>query len=68
MSETYRFALALLLIATVGLLALLSNRLTEHLKVPAPLLVLVASAIAVKAIPDLHKRPSTSSSSSSPSP
>jgi cell volume regulation protein A len=55
MSDTYSFAFAVLLVATVGLLALLSNRLTERIRVPAPVLVLVAAAVAVKAIPDLHQ-------------
>ena len=57
MSDTYTFARLVLLIAGVGLVALLSNRLTERIKIPAPLLVLVAAAIAVKAIPDLHEPP-----------
>jgi cell volume regulation protein A len=57
MSDTYTFAWLVLLVAAVGLLALLSNRLTQHIKVPAPLLVLVAAAIAVKAIADLHEPP-----------
>ncbi len=57
MSDTYTFAALVLLIAAVGLVALLSNRLTERIKIPAPLLVLVAAAIAVNAIPDLHQPP-----------
>jgi cell volume regulation protein A len=57
MSDTYTFARLVLLIAGVGLVALLSNRLTERIKIPAPLLVLVATAIAVNAIPDLHHPP-----------
>jgi cell volume regulation protein A len=57
MSDTYPFARLVLLVAVVGLLALLSNRLTERIKVPAPLLVLVAAAIAVKVIPALHPPP-----------
>ncbi|MDP9115877.1 MAG: cation:proton antiporter [Actinomycetota bacterium] len=55
MSDTYAFASLVLLVAGVGLVALLSNRLTERIKIPAPLLVLVAAAIAVNAIPDLHQ-------------
>jgi len=57
MSDTYPFAQLVLLVAAVGLLALLSNRLTERIKIPAPLLVLVAAAAAVKLIPDLHEPP-----------
>jgi cell volume regulation protein A len=54
LTDTEPFALAVLLTSAVGLAAVLSNRVTERLKVPAPVLVLVAAAIAVKIIPDLH--------------
>lgn len=57
MNEARHFALIVLLTAAVGLVAVLSNRLTERLKVPVPLLVLVAAAVAVKAIPDLNTPP-----------
>ena len=57
MSDTYPFARLVLLIAVVGLVALLANRVTERIKIPAPLLVLVAAAVAVKAVPDLHSPP-----------
>jgi potassium/hydrogen antiporter len=57
MSDTYAFAGQLLLVATVGLLALMSNRLTERIRIPTPLLVLVAAALAVKVLPDLHEPP-----------
>ena len=57
MPDTYPFAGLVLLVAVVGLLALLSNRLTERIKVPAPLLVLVAAAVAVNAVPALHAPP-----------
>jgi cell volume regulation protein A len=57
MSDTYTFARLILLAAGVGLVALLSNRLTERVKIPAPLLVLLAAAITVNAIPDLHAPP-----------
>jgi cell volume regulation protein A len=53
-SDTIPFALAVLLFAAVGMAAVLSHRLTERLKIPAPALLLVAAAIAVKAIPSLH--------------
>jgi cell volume regulation protein A len=49
--------LIILLTAIVGLVAVLSNRLTERLKVPVPALMLVGAAIAVKAIPALHGPP-----------
>ena len=55
MSDTYPFAGLLLLVAVVGVLALLSNRLTERIKIPAPLLVFVAAAVAVEVIPSLHQ-------------
>lgn len=54
MTEAERFALIVLLAAAVGLAAVLSNRVTQRLLIPAPALMLVASAIAVKAIPQLH--------------
>jgi cell volume regulation protein A len=48
------FALTTLVIALAGLAIILSNRLTERLKVPVPVLTLVAAAIAVKVVPGLH--------------
>lgn len=57
MSDTFTFARLVLLVGAVGLLALLSNRLTERIRIPAPLLVLVAAAVAVQVIPDLHRPP-----------
>ncbi|MCW2541465.1 MAG: cvrA [Frankiales bacterium] len=55
MSETTRYGLIILVTALVGLVAVLSNRLTDQLKVPVPALVLAAAAIAVKFIPALHE-------------
>jgi potassium/hydrogen antiporter len=57
MSETYRYALVILLTSVIVLVAVLSNRLTERLKVPVPALMMVAAAIAVKAVPTLHEPP-----------
>ncbi|HEY0169237.1 MAG TPA: cation:proton antiporter [Jatrophihabitans sp.] len=57
MSDTFTFAQLVLLVGAVGLLALLSNRLTERIRIPAPLLVLVAAAVAVQVIPELHRPP-----------
>ncbi|MGZ4646711.1 MAG: cation:proton antiporter domain-containing protein [Blastococcus sp.] len=57
MSDTYHFAGLVLLVAAVGLLALLSNRLTERIKVPTPLVMLVAAAVAVNVVPALHAPP-----------
>ena len=57
MSEAIAFGETVLLTAAVGMAALLSNRVTERIRVPAPLLVLVAAAVAVKVFPDLHAPP-----------
>jgi cell volume regulation protein A len=51
------FALVILLTSVVGLVAVLSNRLTEWVKVPTPALVLVGSAVAVAAVPNIHPLP-----------
>jgi cell volume regulation protein A len=51
------FALIVLLAAAVGLVVVLSNRLTERVKIPSPALVLVGAAVAVKVIPALHAPP-----------
>ncbi len=53
-SDTLPFASAVLVISVVGIAAVFSHRLTEWLRIPAPVLLLVAAAIAVKAIPSLH--------------
>jgi potassium/hydrogen antiporter len=55
MSDTYTFAAVVLVVAAVVLLAVLSNRLTEKILVPAPLLVLVASSLAVALVPGLDQ-------------
>ncbi|MGD0240690.1 MAG: cation:proton antiporter [Streptosporangiaceae bacterium] len=57
MIDTQRFALIVLLAAAVGLVAVLSNRLTEWVKIPSPAIVLVGAAIAVKVVPALHAPP-----------
>ncbi len=54
MADTYRFAGVVLLAAGVCLAGVLSNRITERIRIPAPALLLVAAAIVVQAIPDLH--------------
>jgi cell volume regulation protein A len=56
-NDTQRFALIVLLAAAVGLVAVLSNRLTERVKVPSPAIVLVGAAVAVKVVPALHAPP-----------
>jgi len=55
--QARHFALIVLLCSVVGLVAVLSNRLTERLRIPVPVLVLVGSAIAVKLVPPLHTPP-----------
>ena len=57
MTDTEPFALLVLLTAAVGLVVVLSNRLTERVKVPSPALVLVGAAVAVKVVPALHAPP-----------
>lgn len=54
MSDPDSFALAVLLIGVAGLVTVGLNRIASRLPVPAPAVVLVAAAIAVNAIPDLH--------------
>lgn len=54
MTETRHLALVLLLVAAAGLVAVLSNLITERLRVPAPVIVLVAAAAAVKIFSSLH--------------
>jgi cell volume regulation protein A len=56
-TETRNFALVLLLVAAVGLVAVLSNLITERLRVPVPVLVLVGAAVAVKYVHSLHAPP-----------
>ena len=54
MTDTEPFALLVLLVAAVGLVAVLSNRLTDQVAIPSPALFLIGAAIAVKVIPALH--------------
>ena len=54
MTGTEPFALLMVLVAAVGLGAVLSNRLAQRVKLPSPALFLVGAAIAVKVIPALH--------------
>ncbi len=54
MSDTFPFARLILLAAAALLLALLAGRLTERVRVPAPLLVLSVAAIGVQVIPSGH--------------
>jgi potassium/hydrogen antiporter len=56
-TETAHFGLLVLLCGAVGLVSVLSNRLTERLKVPAPLLVLAGAALVVNVAPQLDVLP-----------
>ncbi len=57
MSDSYRFALIVAWTSAVALVAVLSNRLTARFKVPAPLLMLVFSAVAIEVTPGLPVPP-----------
>ena len=59
MATTNNFALDLLLVAIVGLVAILSNRLTEKIAIPAPTFFLVGAAVVVNAFPHLRVGSST---------
>jgi len=57
MSDTYTFAWLLLVTAVVVVAAVLSNRLTKRLRLPAPVLMLAAAAVALQVFPNLHTPP-----------
>ncbi|MGH3744648.1 MAG: cation:proton antiporter, partial [Mycobacteriales bacterium] len=57
MSDTYPYAELLLSIAGVGIVALVTGRVSARIRVPAPALFLVAAAIAVNAITPLKAPP-----------
>ncbi|MHB1713060.1 MAG: potassium/proton antiporter [Acidimicrobiales bacterium] len=57
MTDTEPFGLLVLLAAGVGLVAVLSNRLTQRVKIPSPALVLVGAAVMVKLVPAVHVSP-----------
>ena len=54
MNDARHFALIVLLCSLVALVAVLSNRVAEKVRVPLPLIVLVAAAVAVKIVPSWH--------------
>jgi cell volume regulation protein A len=56
-SDTFHFALIVVLAAAAMLVAVLSNRLTERLKIPAPLLILIGAATAAQLVPHLGTLP-----------
>jgi cell volume regulation protein A len=51
------FGLAILVVSAAGLLAVLSNRLSEHIRVPAPAIFLIAAALAANLVPALGRVP-----------
>lgn len=57
MSDTADFDLVLLVAGGVGLLALAANLIAERVRLPAPLLVLAAAAVAARFIPAVHTPP-----------
>lgn len=54
MSDTVPFAQLVLIVGVVGLLAVLSSRLSERIRIPTPVVFLAGSAAAVHIIPALH--------------
>ena len=54
MTDAEPFALLVVVIAAVGLVAVLSNRLADRVKLPAPALFLVGAAITAKVVPAVH--------------
>jgi cell volume regulation protein A len=57
MTDTGPFAQLLLLLSLAAIAAVLSNRLTARLRVPAPALFLAAAALAAAALPSLGAPP-----------
>ncbi|MDT7546077.1 MAG: potassium/hydrogen antiporter, partial [Actinomycetota bacterium] len=55
--EAQVFGLVVLLVGAAGLLAVLSNRLTDRLQVPTPALFLAAAAVMAQLVPDLRSPP-----------
>ena len=61
MGDTEAFAVVVLITAVVVLLAVLSNRFSERVHIPAPALFLAAAAIAIALFPALHTHRNNSS-------
>jgi len=53
-SDTVPFAQIVLIVGVVGLLAVLSSRVSERIRVPTPIVFLAAAAAAVQIIPAVH--------------
>jgi cell volume regulation protein A len=56
-SDTRPFGLLVLAVSAVGLLAVISNRLSSRLAIPLPALFLAAAALSAALIPALHAPP-----------
>jgi potassium/hydrogen antiporter len=56
-SDAVPFAQLVLIVGVVGLLAVLSSRVSERIRVPTPVVFLAAAAAAVHLIPALHAPP-----------
>jgi potassium/hydrogen antiporter len=56
MDEIFKFGVVVLVVSTGFTLAVLSNKLTEKISIPAPALFLVTAAIASDLFPDLAHR------------
>jgi potassium/hydrogen antiporter len=56
-TDTQSFATLVLVIGMVGLLAVLSNRLSERIQIPTPALFLAGAAIAAHLVPHLQAPP-----------
>ncbi len=57
MHDVEPFGLAILLVAAAALLAVLSNRISQLIRVPAPALFLIAAAVASELAPSLRSLP-----------
>ncbi|GAA3820785.1 cation:proton antiporter [Nocardioides panacisoli] len=60
MSDAIDFGWLVLVVSSVGLAAVLATRIAVRLRVPAPLLVLAAAAIALAVVPEIHTPSETS--------
>ena len=55
MTGTEHFGWIVLLVALVGVAGVLSNRLTEWTRIPAPVIVLAATSLVVTFGPTVHR-------------
>ncbi|HEY4702291.1 MAG TPA: cation:proton antiporter, partial [Streptosporangiaceae bacterium] len=57
MNDVVPFGVVIAIISAAGLLAVLSNRVSERIRVPAPAIFLVAAAVASDLVPALGRVP-----------